>query len=99
MRKFACALATLAFLLTVPSPTFAQIQLQRVVSGLSSPVFVTNAHDRSNRLFILEQGGIIKVLQPGGTTPTVFLNITSKVVSGGEQGLLGLAFHPQYPAN
>jgi glucose/arabinose dehydrogenase len=99
MRKFACALATLAFLLTVPSPTFAEIQLQRVVSGLSSPLFVTNAHDGSNRLFILEQGGIIKVLQPGGTTPTVFLNITSKVVSGGEQGLLGLAFHPQYPAN
>src|SRR4030095_13503713 len=83
MRKFACALATLAFLLTVPAPTFAEIQLQRVVSGLSSPLFVTNAHDGSNRLFILEQGGIIKVLQPGGTTPTVFLNITSKVVSGG----------------
>ena len=60
---------------------------------------MTNAHDGSNRLFIVEQPGRIKVLQPGGTIPTVFLNITGKVLSGGEQGLLGLAFHPQYPAN
>lgn len=77
------------------------IQLQPVVStGLSSPVYVTNAHDGSNRLFIVEQNGIIKVLQPGQTTPTVFLNITSKVVqNGGERGLLGLAFHPQYASN
>ena len=40
-----------------------------------------------------------QVLQPGATTPTVFLNITSKVQSGGEQGLLGLAFHPLYESN
>lgn len=75
------------------------IQLQPVVSGLSSPVFVTNARDGSNRLFIVEQGGIIKVLQPGATVPTEFLNITTRVLSGGERGLLGLAFHPQYSSN
>ncbi len=75
------------------------IQLQPVVSSLSSPVFVTNAHDGSNRLFIVEQGGIIKVLQPGATVPTEFLNITTRVLSGGERGLLGLAFHPQYSTN
>ncbi len=74
-------------------------QLQLVVTGLSSPVFVTNANDGSNRLFIVEQGGIIKVLQPGSSTPTNFLNITSRVLSGGERGLLGLAFHPQYTTN
>src|SRR2546430_652765 len=81
------------------SSTGVTPQLQPVVSGLSNPVFVTNAKDGSNRLFILEQGGIIKVLQPGSTTPTVFLDITTKVLSGGEQGLLGLAFHPQYQTN
>jgi hypothetical protein len=50
-------------------------------------------------LFILERGGRILVLQPGAAAPTVFLDITATVVSGGEQGLLGLAFHPQYATN
>src|SRR6059036_566009 len=73
------------------------IQLEPVVSGLSSPLFVTSSRDGTNRLFIVEKPGTIKVLQPGSTTPTVFLDITSRVLSSGtEQGLLGLAFHPQY---
>src|SRR5215510_1292604 len=75
------------------------IQLQLVSSGLSSPVFVTSARDGSNRLFIVEQGGVIKMLQQGSSTPTVFLDITSRVLSGGERGLLGLAFHPSYTTN
>ncbi|MBV9210722.1 MAG: PQQ-dependent sugar dehydrogenase [Acidobacteria bacterium] len=76
------------------------IQTQPVLTtGLTSPVFVTNARDGSNRLFIIQQGGIIKILQPGATTTTDFLNITSSVISGGERGLLGLAFHPQYTSN
>ncbi|MGE5849288.1 MAG: PQQ-dependent sugar dehydrogenase, partial [Candidatus Methylomirabilota bacterium] len=62
-------------------------------------LYVTSARDGTNRLFIVEQGGVIKVLQPGATTPTVFLDITAKVLSGGERGLLGLAFHPQYATN
>jgi hypothetical protein len=74
-------------------------ELVQVVEGLSSPIYVTNAHDASNRLFIVEQPGRIKVLQPGSTAPTVFLNISSKVFSGGERGLLGLAFHPQFSTN
>lgn len=75
------------------------IELEPLLSGLSSPVFVTNAGDNSNRLFIVEQPGRIKVLQPGTDAPTVFLNITARVLSGGERGLLGLAFHPQYASN
>jgi glucose/arabinose dehydrogenase len=71
-----------------------------VVSGLSSPLFVGHAGDGTNRLFIVEQGGIIKVLQPGNSTPTVFLDVSAKLVgASGEQGLLGLAFHPQYFSN
>ena len=81
-------------------PQVVTIQLEPVISsGLSSPVYVTNAHDLSNRLFILEQPGTIKVLQPGSSTPTIFLDIITKVLSGGERGLLGLAFHPQYSTN
>jgi len=79
----------------------AAIQLIPVASGLSSPLYVTGARDGSNRLFIVEQPGIIKVMQPGATAPapTPFLNVTSKVLAGGERGLLGLAFHPQYTTN
>jgi len=77
----------------------AQIQLEQVTAGLSSPVYITNAGDGSNRLFIIEQPGRIRVLQPGAQASTVFLDITSKVLSGGERGLLGLAFHPQYQTN
>ncbi len=88
-----------AALLCLPSLLFAQIQITPVVSGLSNPLFVGHAGDGTNRLFILEQAGTIRVVQPGGSTATVFLNISAKVLSGGEQGLLGLAFHPQYISN
>ncbi len=92
------ALVPLILLVTV-SPALAAIQLQPVLTSLSSPLYVTSARDGTNRLFIVEQGGVIKLLQPGATTPTVFLDITAKVLSGGERGLLGLAFHPQYAVN
>lgn len=79
----------------------AAIQLQPLLSGLASPVHVTNAGDRTNRLFVVEQAGTIRVAQPGATTQTLFLDITAKVgcTSCGERGLLGLAFHPYYENN
>src|SRR5262245_54159858 len=77
------------------------IQLIPVASGLSSPLYLTSARDGSNRLFIVEQTGAIKIMAPGAAAPlpTPFLNIASKIVAGGERGLLGLAFHPQYQSN
>ena len=75
------------------------VQLELVVGGLSSPVYVTHSRDGSGRLFIVEQGGVVKVLAPGAGQATVFLNITDSVLSGGERGLLGLAFHPQFATN
>jgi glucose/arabinose dehydrogenase len=76
------------------------VQLQTLFTGLSNTVYVTNAHDGTNRLFIIEKAGRIMVAQPGATTTGVFLNITSRVLStGSEQGLLGLAFHPHYLMN
>ncbi len=82
-----------------PSPSTVRIKLEPVLSGLSSPLYITNAHDGANRLFILEQAGRIRVLQPGAGSTSVFLDISSKLISGGEQGLLGLAFHPQFSTN
>jgi glucose/arabinose dehydrogenase len=75
------------------------VQLQLVLSGLSNTVFAGHAHDGTNRLFVIEQIGRLRVVQPGASTSTVFLDITTRVLSGGERGLLGLAFHPQYSIN
>src|SRR5262249_48447399 len=65
----------------------AVIQLVPVATGLSSPLYATSARDGSNRLFIVEQPGRIKALPPGGTAPlqTPFLDVTTKVVFGGER--------------
>jgi Glucose / Sorbosone dehydrogenase len=89
-----------AAILWLSVPLLAAIQLVPFVStGLSSPLFVGHAGDGSNRLFIVERTGTIKVLQPGASTPTLFLDIHTRVVAGNEQGLLGLAFHPFYESN
>jgi glucose/arabinose dehydrogenase len=80
-------------------PGVNPIALEPVLTGLSAPVYVTSPRDGTNRLFIVEQGGRIKLLASGHSSPTVFLDITQRVLSGGERGLLGLAFHPQFRTN
>ena len=85
--------------LSLPDVASPAVALEPVLSGLSAPVFVTSARDGSGRLFIIEQGGIIKVLPPGASVPTIFLNVANAVATGDEQGLLGLAFHPDFATN
>jgi uncharacterized protein (TIGR03437 family) len=75
------------------------LQLEPFLTGLSGPVLITSARDATNRLFILEQPGRIRVKQPNAATTSVFLDLTTRVLSGGERGLLGLAFHPQFQTN
>lgn len=73
---------------------------QLIKSGFTNPVDVTNCNDGSDRLFVVEQAGIIKIVYKNRQLPaTVFLDMRSKVSSGGEKGLLGLAFHPDYKNN
>jgi len=100
-RASNCRIASLviAGVLTFHSPAAAQVQLVPVASGLASPLFVTGAHDGTRRLFIVEQAGVIRVMPIGGSGVATFLDIRSKIRSGGEQGLLGLAFHPFYSSN
>lgn len=86
-------------LISLPSPLLAQFQLTPVATGLANPLFVGHAGDGTQRLFIVEQDGIIRVLQSGQSTATIFLDIRTRIATIGEQGLLGLAFHPQYPTN
>jgi glucose/arabinose dehydrogenase len=98
LNVLAAAIAAAVLCFTIP--LLAAIQLVPVVSGLSAPLFAGHAGDGSNRLFIVERAGVIKVLQPGASAPTVFLDIRSRITaSGGEQGLLGLAFHPLHESN
>jgi len=76
----------------------AVIGLQSFATGFASPVEITHCGD--SRLFVVEQDGLIKILNPNGTTnATPFLNVTTLTEGGGEQGLLGLAFHPNYASN
>jgi len=71
-----------------------------LVSGLDSPVDIQFSPDGSGRIFILEQAGRIRAFQNGQLPVTAFLDITDRVHStGNEQGLLGLAFDPQYAEN
>jgi glucose/arabinose dehydrogenase len=70
------------------------------VDGLDSPVFLTHAGDGSGVLYIVEQGGrILTVEASGAAGDAPFLDIAERIQSGGEQGLLGLAFHPDYPTD
>jgi glucose/arabinose dehydrogenase len=84
----------------VAFPNPADYQWSLVTEGLKSPIGIAHAGDGLGRLFILEQPGLIRILQEGQIIPTLFLDIQSKVGSeANEQGLLGLAFHPNYEQN
>ncbi|RSK38305.1 PQQ-dependent sugar dehydrogenase [Mangrovimonas spongiae] len=79
--------------------SFSQdIELELFASGLSDPIGIKHAGD--NRLFVLERSGTIKIIDQNGTVNnTSFLDISNIISSGGERGLLGLAFHPNYSSN
>ncbi|HXV68211.1 MAG TPA: PQQ-dependent sugar dehydrogenase [Nitrospira sp.] len=84
-----------------PPPDSTALTLQLITSALSSPVFMTAAPGDGTRLFVVEQRGAIRIFDVGGNTliPTPFLDIDAVVTSGGEEGLLGMAFDPNYGAN
>jgi glucose/arabinose dehydrogenase len=77
----------------------ATLVLTPIASGLSSPVLVTHAGDGSGRLFVVEQTGRIKVIKGGVVLGAPLLNLSASISTGGERGLLGLAFHPQFSTN
>jgi glucose/arabinose dehydrogenase len=70
-----------------------------VAGGFSAPVDLQAAGGDRTRLFVVEQGGRIRVVRNGAVLPTAFLDISNRISSGGERGLLGLAFHPAYAQN
>lgn len=75
------------------------ITTPKVLGGLSAPTQVTNAGDGTNRLFVVEARGTIRVVENGALKAGYFMDIRSKVQDGGEQGLLGVAFDPDFRSN
>ena len=81
-------------------PAHLGIRLARVTNGIDQPVAIAQPNDGSGRIFIVEQPGRIRVWTPhSGLLGAYYLDIHTKVLSGGERGLLGLAFHPNFSTN
>ncbi len=76
-----------------PLPVLA---LANTIGGFTSPVGIAHAGDGTGRLFVVEQGGRIRIVKNGALLTTPFLDISTRISSGGERGLLGLAFPPDY---
>jgi glucose/arabinose dehydrogenase len=77
-------------------PVLPELVLDTVASGMSHPVFVTAAPDDRTRLFVVERTGQIRIIKNGTLLATPFLDITAEIYSGPEQGILGMAFPPDY---
>jgi glucose/arabinose dehydrogenase len=88
----ACAAGT-------PVPGTPALTTVRVVGGLNGPLDLQAVPGDRTRLFVVEQGGRILIIRNGAIVPTPFLDVSNRIRAGGEQGLLGLAFHPSYAQN
>ncbi|HET9803406.1 MAG TPA: PQQ-dependent sugar dehydrogenase [Candidatus Acidoferrum sp.] len=85
-----------------PPPPPATFELLQVANGFSLPLDIQQLDDNSGRLFVVEQAGHIQIIQSNSTrVGSPFLDVTARAgfTSGGETGLLGLAFHPNYKTN
>jgi glucose/arabinose dehydrogenase len=108
-RLILCALTLVVGFLVVTLPRAAEervanaattVMLSPFVSGLNQPLWMTQPNDGTNRFFIVQRPGQIRVVVNGALQSTPFLDISGLITSGGgEQGLLGLAFHPNYSTN
>jgi glucose/arabinose dehydrogenase len=105
MRVVLVAVLTIGLSFAVPLDTARAadftISLSRQLSThlFAAPTQVTNAGDGTNRLFVVERRGTIRVVKGGVLQSGYFLDIRSKVLDGGERGLLGVAFHPRFETN
>jgi glucose/arabinose dehydrogenase len=89
-------LPAIALTAVLPTLSAAQLRAEVYVSGLSSPVAFVQAPGQSNVQLVIEQAGRIRVIQDGALRAEPFLDISAVVGSGGERGLLGLVFAPDY---
>lgn len=99
MKKSARFMALLVVsILVMGKELYGTVKTTPVITGLSRPLLITSPPGDLNRMFIVEQGGRIRIFRDGAVSST-FLDISAKVSCCGERGLLGLAFHPKFPDN
>ena len=98
--SLACAFLAVAsvFASWLPVRAANGLELVKVVDGLVTPVYVTDAGDGSGRLFVVEKGGTVRIVKNGQLVATPFLDIRDRVADDGEAGLLSIAFPPNYAA-
>jgi glucose/arabinose dehydrogenase len=89
---------SLVLLLALGALTATTVRLEQVGDRFRNPVYITSPNGDS-RLFVVEQAGRIRIIKNGRVVDQPFLDISTRVRSGGEQGLLSMAFHPQYRTN
>lgn len=101
MTRRLAALALVAVTLAAGGTALASSEavgprLAPAIRGLDAPVFVIQAPGEPGRFYVVEQAGLVRIVEKGRVRATPFLDIRSRVVAGGEQGLLGLAFPKNY---
>jgi glucose/arabinose dehydrogenase len=95
-----CNLPTLADCVEPDDAAIPDIALEEIAAGFSQPVFLTHANNGDGRLYVVEQAGRVRIIDADGSVlPDPFLDITPRVSSGGERGLLSVAFHPRHEDN
>ena len=83
----------------LPPEGTSSLHLERVAGGFDSPLYLASPPGDTARLFVVEQPGQIQIIQHGQRLQAPFLDIRNRVSSGGERGLLSVAFHPNYATN
>lgn len=93
-------LSSISFL-CLPPVAWSQLQIERLADGLNQPIYLTSAPGDDDRLFVVEKGGDIEILDrvSGVRNSDPFLDVGREISTNSERGLLGLAFHPDYQAN
>lgn len=84
---------------TVAAGDAPPLRLEPVVGGLEVPLFAAHAGDGSGRLFVVEKGGLVRVLEGGALQDEPFLDLRDRVSTVAEEGLLSIAFHPRFASN
>jgi glucose/arabinose dehydrogenase len=82
-----------------PEEPVLELELVSFMTGFTNPVDFQEPPDRTGRFFVVEQAGLIRVIENDILLSTPFLDLSGRVESGGEKGLLGLAFHPEFAQN
>jgi len=96
----ACKFLLIVSLLAATAAAQTPLMTERVASGFSNPLWCGSPPGDEDRLFVAEQStGLIRIVKDGAVLPDPFINLRSKISTGGERGLLGVAFHPDYDSN